>query len=355
VDRGLDNNSHPDENDGRMFEIAATLPPVTNLPPWAQAGPDVEIELPETAALAGDVSDDGRPTASVYTEWSVVGGPGPVAFEDVNSPSSTATFTVPGVYTLRLSADDGELADFDEMTVTVVEEGGVHTTRFPVRVGTDDAEEAASGFVSATSADLELVDEGTVNQTVGVRFADMGIPAGAVIESAFVQFQTDQVSDGPASLRIHGEAVDHATTYLDRVNRDITSRPTTISSMLWEPEPWRVLFEAGPAQRTPDIGHIVQEIVDRPGWAAGNAMAFMVSGSGTRTAEARDGTAAPVLQVDWRHPIDGANRAPIVSAGPAQEIQLPAAADLSGTVSDDGLPAIPGCGHLDLDQGQRAG
>jgi hypothetical protein len=342
VDRGLDNNSHPTENDGRMFELSASLPAVDDLPPWSQAGPDLEIELPESAALAGVVTDPDTAMSGVYTEWSVLNGPGAVQFADANDPATTATFTVPGLYTLRLSSDDGNRPDIDDVTVTVVEEGGVHTTGFPVQVGTDDAEEAASGFVSAISADLELVDEGTVNQTVGVRFADLSIPRNAVIENAFIQFQTDEVSTGAASLHIHGEAVDHATTYLDRVSGNITGRPTTVSSTAWSPDPWSVLFEAGPAQRTPDIGQIVQEIVDRPGWTEGNAMAFMVSGSGTRTAEARDGTAAPVLQVGWRRPVEGANRAPVVSAGVDQEVMLPAAAELSGSVSDDGLPASPG-------------
>jgi hypothetical protein len=44
--------------------------------------------------------------------------------------------------------------------------------------------------------------------------------------------------------------------------------------------------------------------VSRSGWTAGNAAAFVVTGSGTRTAVARDksATAAPTLHVEYRMP-----------------------------------------------------
>ena len=35
--------------------------------------------------------------------------------------------------------------------------------------------------------------------------------------------------------------------------------------------------EAGPSQRTPNLAAVVQEVVDRPGWASGNALAIMVT------------------------------------------------------------------------------
>jgi len=49
-----------------------------------------------------------------------------------------------------------------------------------------------------------------------------------------------------------------------------------------------VLDERGD-QRTPDLGSIVQEIVARPGWVRGNALAILITGTGRRTAEAYEG------------------------------------------------------------------
>jgi hypothetical protein len=45
----------------------------------------------------------------------------------------------------------------------------------------------------------------------------------------------------------------------------------------------------------------VQEIVDRPGWVSGDPLAFIVSGSGRRTAVAFNGGAAlaPKLHIEY--------------------------------------------------------
>jgi hypothetical protein len=40
-------------------------------------------------------------------QWKLYAGPGPVAFGDATQTNTTATFSIPGVYTLELSADDG--------------------------------------------------------------------------------------------------------------------------------------------------------------------------------------------------------------------------------------------------------
>jgi hypothetical protein len=57
----------------------------------------------------------------------------------------------------------------------------------------------------------------------------------------------------------------------------------------------------GAAQRSPSLVSIVQQLVDRAGWAAGNDLAFLISGSGMRRAESYDGsrTAAPLLHVEY--------------------------------------------------------
>ena len=49
---------------------------------------------------------------------------------------------------------------------------------------------------------------------------------------------------------------------------------------------------------------MIQEIVNRPGWLEGNALAILITGSGRRTAEAFDGAAggAPLLHVRYRGP-----------------------------------------------------
>ena len=43
----------------------------------------------------------------------------------------------------------------------------------------------------------------------------------------------------------------------------------------------------------------MQEIVNRAGWNSGNAMVFIITGTGVRTAESFEGLFAPVLYVTY--------------------------------------------------------
>src|SRR5688572_20478550 len=80
-------------------------------------------------------------------------------------------------------------------------DAGAVTIEVRIAASSDDAEEiAATGEVTANSSDLELVADGSDVQLVGLRFPGVTIPAGAVIQQAWVQLQTDEVSTGAASL-----------------------------------------------------------------------------------------------------------------------------------------------------------
>ena len=92
-----------------------------NAPPQVDAGPTVNIEVGFPAPLDGTVSGGGiRGTPGAVTVgWSLVSGPGSVTFGDPAAPDSTAAFTAPGTYVLRLAGADGPLEAHDDLTVTV--------------------------------------------------------------------------------------------------------------------------------------------------------------------------------------------------------------------------------------------
>lgn len=90
-----------------------------NQAPIVSAGADQTITLPNSATLNGSVSDDGIPTSAVTTTWSRVSGPGTVTFGNPNVTVTTATFSAPGEYVLRLTAGDSQLSASDDVTVTV--------------------------------------------------------------------------------------------------------------------------------------------------------------------------------------------------------------------------------------------
>ena len=86
----------------------------------------------------------------------------------------------------------------------------------------------------------------------------------------------------------------------------------TAAAVVWTPAPWGSVGEAGADQRTPDLAPVIQEIVGRPGWSNGNALALIVTGSGRRTAEAFNGDAAgaPLLHVEFSIPSQTSPPAP---------------------------------------------
>jgi hypothetical protein len=68
----------------------------------------------------------------------------------------------------------------------------------PVVSGLDDVEQrgaagTAAGTMSLASGDLELVNDGTTG---------IDIPQGAIITSAYLQFQTDEVGSGAWLLNL---------------------------------------------------------------------------------------------------------------------------------------------------------
>ena len=91
-----------------------------NTAPVVDAGPDLAIPAGGTATLSGSVTDDGRPLrAGLTASWSTVSGPGTVSFAQPSAPVTTATFTAPGSYVLRLTASDTQLTGSDDVTVLV--------------------------------------------------------------------------------------------------------------------------------------------------------------------------------------------------------------------------------------------
>ncbi|MCB0632391.1 MAG: T9SS type A sorting domain-containing protein [Saprospiraceae bacterium] len=144
---------------------------------------------------------------------------------------------------------------------------------------TDDAEQENDEIDSLFDDDIDCGWEGAPEDqnilTAGMRFRNILIPAGAIIDSAFiiVYSHEDKTAEDVAEITIFGEASDHALTFTDDMLID--ARPTTGAAVDWTvAEAW-TLWEA---YRTPDLTAIVQELVDREGWTIGNAMAFIFQG-----------------------------------------------------------------------------
>ena len=326
------------------------VPPPTNAAPVVSVGAAQTITLPADAILEGAVSDDGlpNPPGALTTTWSMSSGPAAVSFENLAAVSTRATFTVAGTYVLRLAASDGAATTTASVLITVQPAPTTATTlERRIAAGTDDAEESPTGSLQLASSDIELVFDISTNQWVGLRFANVTLPRGAAITRAYIQFEADEIQNEPTNLLFQAEASDNAVTF--SFTSKVASRPRTTASAGWAPVDWDLIGEAGGNQRSPDLSAVIQEVVNRPGWVSGNALAIVVSGTGHRTARAFEGVpaGAALLHIEAGGtppppPPPPTNVAPVVDAGPAQAITLPAEALLDGTVTDDGLPNPPG-------------
>ncbi len=259
------------------------------------------VTLPAAASLDGTVTDDGLPSPPALTStWAKVSGPGTVIFADASAVDTTASFSSTGSYRLRLTAHDGDLPSSADATVEVLPATDV-TIEIRVSASADDAEERTSGSVKLTSSDLELVYDKS-DQTVGLRFTGVEIPNGATILEAYIQFQVDETPSGTTFLAIQAQAADSPATFSGS-SGNVSSRATTTAQVSWSPPPWPTKGVAGPDQRTPNIASVIQEVVNRNGWASGNSLVIIITGTGERVAESYDGvpSAAALLHVEYAY------------------------------------------------------
>ena len=163
--------------------------------------------------------------------------------------------------------------------------------------GDDDAEESATGTINLFSPDLSLGHE-TTHKIVGIRFQNVVVPKGALITKAYIEFDVEEeVNMNPVDLDIFGEVSDNPVAFL-ATPHNISDRVKTDQFIGWNT---LLDWHMGEQHRTPDLRSVVQAIVGRAGWSSGNAMVFMIQGSGERIANSHDGMgASPLLHIEYQ-------------------------------------------------------
>lgn len=172
-----------------------------------------------------------------------------------------------------------------------------------VNAGSDDVEETEGGgsdgaMNMGNNGDLDI----DASDRVGMRFTNVQIPKNANISSAAIEFTATVNNISAGTKTIQGQAADNPATFTSTTN-DVTNRTKTAASVSWTLSNW----SANQAYQTVDIKTIVQELVNRAGWASGNAMAFFVYGAtGTRAAYNYEtsGQSSPRLKVTFDGPAE---------------------------------------------------
>ncbi len=145
------------------------------------------------------------------------------------------------------------------------------------RVGASDDDAAHSqnnhafAPLSVASGMGDTTGSGVTGRGLFVRFSSVPIPQGATIQSAIItSLSADSQSGTVVRLVIEAENADDPSAIVDDTNWHALAR--TVASVSWNPGATTLDAEFD----TPSLVSIVQELVDRPGWASGQAMQFLL-------------------------------------------------------------------------------
>lgn len=249
-----------------------------NAPPFVSAGADQTVTLAAGAALVGTVTDDALPDNTLTSTWSVVTGPGAVTFGDAAQLSTSASFSAPGVYVLRLAASDGQFTITDNVTIVV---GSPNTpTVLSLALVNANTNQVIPGFESLQNgAILNLATLPTTNLNV------VAVGSSTVSSIVFgLDGNSNYRTETTAPFALFGDS-----------NGDFYAGAFTLGT------------------------HTLTAIAN-PGPNSGPPLSvtFTVINQG----------GAP-------------NQAPVVSAGDNKSVQFPGAVSLTGSATDDGFPGGP--------------
>jgi hypothetical protein len=170
----------------------------------------------------------------------------------------------------------------------------------PIAGGTDDVEQKLSGGLNRSSTDLDMMTDGTtVQAAIGLRFTNVQLPSQATITSAYLTFFEDEAHSDPTALTFQGQRLANAPAF--SAKSSVTSPARTSARATWNQVPAWTLPLRSPHQ-TPDLRSIVQEIIALQNWAPGNAIAFVVTGSGKRVATSYESGFPTVLHIEYAMP-----------------------------------------------------
>lgn len=146
--------------------------------------------------------------------------------------------------------------------------------------GNDDAEEVLNtGQVRRGDNQITLgVNGNNGPQLVGLRF--QGLPAinGATVTNAFLTMTARRTRSGNTNLQISAELTPNAAA-ISGNNGDLSARTRTASTINWNNVQ---AFSQNSDYNSPDLSAVIQEIINQPTWASGNAILLMLEGSGRR-------------------------------------------------------------------------
>jgi FG-GAP-like repeat/Calx-beta domain len=158
--------------------VTVTVNPSTvNPAPVVSAGPNQTVLQNAIVPLNGSASTS---TGTLSTVWQVADAPGGTYFANPNSPQTTAQFSTPGIYEIRLVASNGTYTNTSYATITV-NPSTTATTSF--QQGVNSYTGTSDSYISAASPSSNFGTSTTLN-----------VRAGTSAEDALIEWNTSSIS-----------------------------------------------------------------------------------------------------------------------------------------------------------------
>jgi hypothetical protein len=157
------------------------------------------------------------------------------------------------------------------LTLKIIETGKDGETS----ISFDDGEYENDSIDKVNDDDLDMGWEGDdLNiMTTYTRFQNVQIPAGSVINSAKLKVYAHEDEKDEARITVYAENIDDSPIFSE--TEAIDDRTWTESSVRWVlTEEWTMWQP----YESPDLAVLIQEVIDRPGWSAGNALTLFMQG-----------------------------------------------------------------------------
>lgn len=180
------------------------------------------------------------------------------------------------------------------------------TINLQVAAGSDDAFEGATGTMNLAASSVGIIS--TLNQWAGVRFMGATVPRGATINSAALLVNINSTTNDTFDADFYGEAADNPGTFTSS-SGNISGRARTTAKKTV------VAADVGAGWYSIDVAAVVQELVNRSGWASGDAIVFILDALSNSIAlqfRAYDGGAGDAAKLDIDYTVPSGGIVPLV-------------------------------------------
>jgi len=343
---------------GHLYTVNQAGGGVTNSAPVVDAGADQTVNIAAGVSLVGGITDDGLPSppAAVTSVWSKVSGGGSVTFANANSPTTTANFSLAGIYLLRLTANDGALSSSDDITVIVdvngaggTLTGGQTTPNTAVNLSSEGTTDWAHwGLTDSTSFDHktgivpQISDLSRIGSISTIRSSSNGDP------TVFYSWNDGTPTGSAASTKACVYTYGLGNGFELTLPADTLQRTVRLYVGVWRVR-GRLEAELSDGSASPFVDNSLSTVYPAGAMNGVYTLTYSAASAG-QTLRLRwriESTTYPVGNINVQAvTLSGAtappvNQAPVVNAGSDQAISLPASVNLTGTATDDGLPNPP--------------